>query len=933
MTSSTDREISCRVTHALLMYLREQNHGSLGNLLEGLELNEAYLLDQNNWVSHAFLHILYHRMIAILGDEDCVYKFALSSGRFESLGLLDSLARLLGSPRLIYSQAPKYNRMLKLNGDVYIHELGDSWVVLEDRYHCSAQKTRYDCDYTRGIITGIPTVFNLPLAEVEEIECQVDPATYGRRTWPDTPVHGAAGCLYRVRWDRRKKHSLGRRAVQKAVENLQDANRRIQDKYDEVRRLASDLEEANARLLASKQQLESYAADLQSSEERYRFLAENVSDIIWTLSLETMRFTYVSPSVSMIRGITAEEALQLSLEDALAPESFEAIQRALEEELARDSQAGVDRGRHRTVELRQRCKDGTYQWAEATVGFIRNEEGRPIGLLGVTRDIEERKRGEEMSRRSHEELRRSHEEAERRLEERKAEVRASHERFRALVELLPEIVFETDIHEKYTYANRQALEAFRLTPEEFQRGLCMRDVVVEKDYARILENGRRILQGEVRQGGEYTVRRNDGTEFPAFIRASRIEHNGDTIGLRGIVVDLTESRRAEAERTSLEEQLRQSQKMEAVGTLAGGIAHDFNNMLAVIIGNAELALDEVGDSMQGIGYQLDQILKASKRASDLVKRILTFSRKTQGHKKPMELAPLVKETVDLLRGSLLNTVEIKLDVIAEHATVLADQSQVEQVLINLATNAAHAMREEGGVLTITLSTVTLTEKGPKPVPDLRPGRYAVLTVTDTGSGIPQSIRERIFDPFFTTKETGQGTGMGLAVVFGIVRGHGGAITVQSEVGRGSTFTVLLPSLSGVVDEERAGRATPAEREKVLVVDDEAAVLNVVARTLMRLGYRVVMAESGAEAWEKFQEAPGTFDLVLTDHIMPSLTGLKLSEKILALRPDIPIVLFTGYTETVSPQKAKAAGIREFITKPIGTRELTEIVRRVLDSRN
>lgn len=227
------------------MYVREQNNGSLGALLDGLDLDEEYLLDPNNWVSHAFLHILYNRMIDMLNDENSVYKMALSSGRFQSLGLLDGLARLLGSPKRLYAQAAKYNRLLKLNGDVYIHELGDSWVVLEDRYHRSTQKTRYDCDYTRGILVGMPTIFDMAPAYVEEIECQVSSDSYGRRIWPDTPTQGAGGCLYRVRWDRGGKmsflkHPFGRRAVyRKAIEDLQEANRRIQEKYDQVKSLAS----------------------------------------------------------------------------------------------------------------------------------------------------------------------------------------------------------------------------------------------------------------------------------------------------------------------------------------------------------------------------------------------------------------------------------------------------------------------------------------------------------------------------------------------------------------------------------------------------------------------------------------------------------------------------------------------------------------------
>ncbi|MFP3911384.1 MAG: hypothetical protein ACLFUT_04850, partial [Desulfobacteraceae bacterium] len=290
MHSSTRKEISCRITRTLLMYVGEANNGSLGALLDGLDLDEAYLLDPNNWVSHSFLQILYQRMIDILGDQNAVYNMALASGRFQSLGILDRIARLLGSPRLIYSQAPKYNRILKLNGDVYIRELRDSWVLLEDRYHDSARKTPYDCDYTRGVLTGIPTIFDMPIAEVNEIECQVSAEAYGLRIWPDSPTYGCKGCLYRVRFGSRSRVPFWKRLFRQqhiyheAVQDLLDANQRIQEKYDEAKKLASDLETSNKQLIESKRQLEANAAELESSERRYRLLAENLTQQLLTFS-------------------------------------------------------------------------------------------------------------------------------------------------------------------------------------------------------------------------------------------------------------------------------------------------------------------------------------------------------------------------------------------------------------------------------------------------------------------------------------------------------------------------------------------------------------------------------------------------------------------------------------------------------------------------
>jgi len=382
------------------MYVREANNGALGQLLDGLELDEEYLSDTNNWVSHSFLHVLYDRMIDTLGDENSVYKMALASERFHSFGLLDRIARLIGSPKLIYSQGPKYNKLLKLNGDAYIHEQGDTWAVIEDRYHDSKQKTRYDCDYARGILAGIPTMFNLPMARVEEIECQVAPEIYGKRIWPDKPQQGCSGCLFRVNWDPRgKAHFLrrlfSRRNIYKqAIDDLQEANQRIQEKYEETKNLASDLEIANKKLIESKQQLESSTADLKTSERRYRVLAENVKDIIWIVNLDTLQFTYISPSVEKIRGFTPEEAMELGLDKTLSPDSLEKVTKVLTEELSKEGDVNADSERSRTMEVQHSCKDGSYAWAEATMSFIRNEDGIATEILGVSRDISERKQAE-----------------------------------------------------------------------------------------------------------------------------------------------------------------------------------------------------------------------------------------------------------------------------------------------------------------------------------------------------------------------------------------------------------------------------------------------------------------------------------------------------------------------------------------------------------
>lgn len=383
-----------------------------------------------------------------------------------------------------------------------------------------------------------------------------------------------------------------------------------------------------------------------------------------------------------------------------------------------------------------------------------------------------------------------------------------------------------------------------------------------------------------------------------------------------------------AEREKTEAQLRQAHKLEAVGTLAGGIAHDFNNMLAVIIGNAEMAYEDIED--EGAKRSVKRILDASMRSRELVKQILTFSRKNEKSGRPVKIAQLVGETYALLRSSLPTTIRMELKShVSDDIIVKADPSQIQQVIVNLANNAAHAMRETGGSLTVSISAVT----GPNSLfyEDLQPGRYVKIVVKDTGVGIPAEIRRRIFEPFFTTKKQGEGTGMGLAVVYGIVKGYGGTIEVESEVGEGSRFTVLLPEADSAPMREESGEALSCRnREHVLLVDDEPGVVETMAALLGNLGCRVTTFLRSPEALKAFRKAPEGFDLVITDQTMPEMTGLALANKLIAIRKDVPIVLCTGYSETVSPEKAQKAGIREFVMKPVTKRELALTIQRALE---
>ncbi|MBF0549214.1 MAG: response regulator, partial [Deltaproteobacteria bacterium] len=379
----------------------------------------------------------------------------------------------------------------------------------------------------------------------------------------------------------------------------------------------------------------------------------------------------------------------------------------------------------------------------------------------------------------------------------------------------------------------------------------------------------------------------------------------------------------------LENQLRQAQKMEAIGTLAGGVAHDFNNILGSIFGYTQLALDDAKSGIVNVEF-LEEIFKAAKRAKNLVQQILVLSRQTKYEKKPIELAPIIYESMKLMRASLPANIEINQEILAEKTTILGDSTQIHQVLMNLCTNAAHAMQENGGTLNIRLADVYLDARDAVKYIGMSPGPHLRLTVSDTGHGMDRRTRDRIFDPFFTTKEMGKGTGMGLAIVHGIIKNHGGAITVYSEPGQGTTFNILLPRMNSqselTIDQSET---IPTGSETVLLVDDELGLLEAGKMMLTRLGYNVTAKTSSLTALETFAAHPEDFDLLITDMTMPGMTGDKLAREILGIRPDLPIILCTGFSEAISEEKAEQTGIKGFIMKPIDLNSLARLIRKVL----
>jgi len=507
-------------------------------------------------------------------------------------------------------------------------------------------------------------------------------------------------------------------------------------------------------------------------------------------------------------------------------------------------------------------------------------------------------------------------------------LKESEERYRELVQNANSIILRRDPKGRITFFNEFAQKFFGYTEDEILGKNVVGTIVPETETTG--RNLVAMIQDIVLHPERYSanenenMRRNGERVWVAWTNKAIRDKDGNIVEMLCIGNNITEQRRLQA-------QLIHSQKMEAIGTLAGGIAHDFNNILSLIIGYTELARDEVPEGSQ-LWEDLREVYQAGKRARDLVKHILTFSRQSEQEQKPIHIQPIVEEALKLLRPSLPTTIEIRKHLTAT-GMVLSDPTQIEQVIMNLCTNAYHAMRDRGGVLEVSLADVELDSDFTARHLDTHIGPYIRFTVSDTGHGIEKKDIDRIFEPYYTTKEKTGGTGMGLSVVHGMVKSYSGAITVYSEPGKGTTFNVFLPRCEDaeVREEPKEVALPPGGRERILFVDDEPALVDMDRRMLERLGYDVVTSTSGTEALEVFRKQPENFDLVITDMTMPKMTGDKLATELLSIRPGIPIILCTGFSERITGEKAKEMGIRKFVMKPLVKSELAEAVREVLDA--
>ena len=638
---------------------------------------------------------------------------------------------------------------------------------------------------------------------------------------------------------------------------------------------------------------------LQESEEKCKAIFENANDGILISDVVNQKFIMANQVICDMLGYTKEELLKLSIFDIHPEEALPFVLETFKNQAAQKFRLAED--------LPVQRKDGTVFYADISSSPI------PLGsetfLVGIFRDITNRKKSEDA-------------------------LRVSENRFRDITHSMADWVWEVDRKGKFTYVSETVKNSLGYSSEEligktpFELMPPEEAAKIEKMFSEITAASKPIVDLE-----NWNLAKDETRVCMLTNGVPIFDKNGYLIGYRGVDKDITHQKKLEIEKKALEMQLHRAQRLETIGTLAGGIAHDFNNILYPIIGFTEMMLDEVPEGSD-LRENLNEVLTASLRAGELVQQLLTFSRQTEGEAKPLQIQIILKELIKLMRSSLPSTIVIKQHIDGNCGMVLADPMHIHQIAKNFITNACHAMEKTGGTLTIDLTEVNLSTEEAQEY-NLNPGTFVCFSVSDTGHGIEEHIRDRIFEPYFTTKPEGKGAGLGLSVVHGIVKSYHGDVRVYSIPGKGTIFKAYLPIINSekeavetLVDQTPA----PGGDEHILLVDDEKPILKMEKRMLEPLGYQVTARENSKQALEDFRAAPDTFDLVITDMTMPGMTGDKLTVELKKIRKDIPVILCTGFSETPSQDMAETIHIEGFLMKPIVKKKLLQKIRAILDSK-
>ena len=704
------------------------------------------------------------------------------------------------------------------------------------------------------------------------------------------------------------------RIVLKPLSRLESASRNLSAKdyrvaipvhsRDEIGRLSERFNDMADRIRSDIEQIRDKNRSLEKSRENLAVTLDAIGDAVIVTDVRGC-IVRMNPVAESLTGWPLNEALGRDIQEIFRVEHLE-TRKPVENPVKKVLESG------KTVKVVTDnvlvSKDGVDYRIADSGSPIRLPDGMVIGVVLVFRDVTA-------------------------LLKTREELKDSEERYRITFEKAAMGMARLDAEGRVLEANPRLCEILGYTQDELTTMNFMDYTHPEERHIGEMSRQRLVSGMTDFQTRKKRYIRKDGKIIWVNMIISIVrDPAGKPKYFISMVEDITGTIKYEEDKARLEAQLRQSQKMEAIGTLAGGIAHDFNNILWAIMGYTELTLLEIPKDAP-YRDNLNQVMKAGQRAKALVEQILRFSRQADTDHKPLRIAPLVQESLKLLRATLPSTVEIRRHLETERGQTLSDPTQIHQMLMNLCSNAADAMQPKGGgILTVRLERLDLDEAAAEKHMDLKVGPYIKLTVSDTGIGMDREILEHIFEPFFTTKETGKGTGMGLAVIHGLVKSHDGAILVDSTLGKGSVFEIYFPAIETEKENEEAVResSAPGGTERILFVDDEESLVLMNRKYLKQLGYRVTASTDAGKALELFLASPDDFDLLVSDQTMPMMTGDLLAGEVLKVRPDLPVILCTGFSEHLTVEKVEAMGVKKLIMKPVGATELAVIIRDVLD---
>ncbi len=634
---------------------------------------------------------------------------------------------------------------------------------------------------------------------------------------------------------------------------------------------------------------------LKESEENYRALVEDMPALVCRF-LPDGTLTFVNNPYCRYFNKTRDELLGANF--------FQFIPAQEREEVRKQYRSLTQESPAINYEHQVYTPDGDVHWQRWTDRALFDEKDNLYQYQSIGFDITESKKVEQA-------------------------LRISEERFREMTELMPLTVFESDIIGNLTFANRRAFDIFGYSQEDFDRGVNTLDMLVPEDRQQAAENIAKIIGGEEVGLNEYTALRKDGSKFPVMVHSATIVRDGETLGIKGCLIDITDRKKAEEERRRLETQFHQAQKLETIGTLAGGMAHDFNNLMATILGNTSLLLYDI-DNTHPHYEPLKNIEQQIKRGAELTTQLLGYARKGKYSVKPVNLNQIVEESATAF-GRTRKEITIQCELADDLFVVETDQGQIQQVLLNLFVNAADAM-PQGGNLVLKTSNATHNDIESKQYHPAA-GDYLRLTVSDTGIGMDEKVRQRIFDPFFSTKASGKGTGLGLASVYGIIKNHGGYIDVQSQKGQGSQFSIFLPAsdkkvlkITEPAPEIMQGSGT------ILIVDDEEMVLDVGARVLKKLGYTVQESNNGRNAVALYKKLQDKINLVVLDIVMPDMGGGEVYDRLKEINPKVKVLLSSGYSIDDQAREIMGRGCDGFIQKPFSMKAMSDKLSEILSKK-